>query len=298
MTATQMTASQVHRFIRFCEDQGIKVLRTKKGLMIRFPDGTSTVQHFTTSDVRALQNQISVFRRAGMVHPNDTRAQKDLPSYITGGTISHKTRQRILDLVEQLGYPDTVYSSTVVKETTMDPTSANRALFHSGFRPGPAKSKRVGRPWYTPTEILELKDNSKTEAEVPVIRPPDPEVERALAEIVDDAGEQHEEAVSDVEALTELAKRAGAAQEAVNNMGFGVPEPEPTVPREPVPEVIEVTKEQAEQVEHVYFLDDRDSWSVDMEDVLGEHLYRMVRERMSVLTAVGLEYEVRVWRTK
>jgi len=288
MTASQMTASQMHRFIRFCEDQGIKVLRTKKGLMIRFPDGSATVQHFTTSDVRALPNQISAFRRAGMVHPQDTRAQKELPSYITGGTISHKTKQRILDLVEQLGYPDTVYSSTVVKETTMDPTSANRALYHSGFRPGPAKTKRVGRPWYTPDDILELKDKPRAKKVT--------ELDSPLNEVPETATEEHEEAIEtegplevpvDTMVEPDVPRETGTAEEAealYNALPDYSPEPV-TMPAEPTPE-------------HVYFLDERDSWSVDMEDVLGEHLYRMVRDRLSVLTAVGLEYEVRVWRKK
>jgi hypothetical protein len=257
-----MSKSQVQRFTRICEDQGIRVTRTKKGLLLRFPDGTSTVQHFTNSDVRAEQNQIARFRRAGMSHPNDTRQDKDtLPAYITSGTISEKTRQKIIDYVASQGYPEAVLSSTVVKDLKMDPGWANRALYHTGFRPGTAKSKRVGRPWYTPEEILCLKDGAEQSAEDKAFNDslvPDPDEPTALAYTPDE-----------------------------DDMTAEVPrETEPPV-------VVPVTPEQAEDI---HYIDTRDSWVVDMRELLGEHLTRMVEDRLGVLKAVGIDYEIRVWR--
>lgn len=215
-----------------------------------------------------------------MVHPNDTRRQKEtLPAYITQGTISQKTKQRIVELVEQLGYPDAILSSTVVKETGMDPGWANRALYHSGFRPGPAKNKRVGRPWYTPEEILELKDKPKAHevAETPMSQEDSDEtsaVDDAIAQILTEAESEHEEAIETEGPLE------------VDEMPIYQ---EPDVSRETVPG--------PEPVEHIVeFIDERDSWTVDMEELLGGPLNRMVRDRLEVLRAVGMDYEFRVWR--
>jgi hypothetical protein len=271
---TSMSKSQIIRFTRFCEDQGIKVTRTKKGLLLRFPDGTSTVQHFTNSDVRAEPNQISRFRRAGMVHPNDTRKQKNtLPTYITSGTITDKTRQRIVDYVVGQGFPEAVLSASIVRDLKMDPAMANRALYHSGFKPGVAKSRKVGRPWFTPEEILCMKVTEESE--------PSAEEEAEVLESLASPDEEFVEVGPPVAfdpPLTE--EEATAYEDAIA--------PEPIVPI-----VAEITAEQAEDIQ---FIDMRDSWVVDMEELLGGPLCRMVEERLGVLRAVGIDYEIRVWR--
>lgn len=257
-----MSKPEMLRFVSICEDQGIKVTRTKKGLLLRFPDGSSTVQHFTNSDSRAETNQIARFRRAGMVHPNDTRGQSEsLPSYITSGTISPKTRQRIIDYVASQGYPESVLSSRIVKDLNMDPGWANRALYHSGFRPGKAKSRKVGRPWYTPEEILCLRPDLQTTEEV-TATVDDPPVEETVT--TGEAISEHREQMED-----------DGVQEPTT--------PEPVTASEP-------------QVEDIQFIDVRDSWTVGARELLGEHLSRMVEDRLETLAAVGIEWEIRVWR--
>lgn len=309
-----MTKTQIQRFTRICEDQGIRVTKTKKGLLLRFPDGSSTVQHFTNSDVRAEPNQIARFRRAGMTHPNDTRRQKDdLPSYITSGTITPKTRQKIIDYVVSQGFPESVLSSEVVRDLNMDPGWANRALYHTGFRPGKAKSRKVGRPWYTPDEILCLKEDPKVvePAEVksmPIYEEPlygeqitvDDVIEAADIAKDEDftatppkslpSAEQFEETVERDQA--EAAFKAGVegAREYGRNLGKAMKEAG----------MAPSTQEQAVEsiIDHdLQYIDTRDSWTVDMQELLGDHLSRMVQDRLGVLRAVGIEYEIRVWRT-
>lgn len=257
-----MSKPEMLRFVTICEDQGIKVTRTKKGLLLRFPDGSSTVQHFTNSDSRAVTNQIARFRRAGMVHPNDTRQQsEELPTYITSGTISPKTRQKIIDYVASQGYPESVLSSRIVKDLNMDPGWANRALYHSGFRPGKAKSRKVGRPWYTPEEILCLR--------------PDMQATEEVEAIVDDA--PIEEPITTGEAISEH-------REQMEDDGIQEPTtPEPVTADEP-------------QVEDIQFIDVRDSWVPDIKDLLGGELFVQVKNRLNVLNAVGMQWELRVWR--
>jgi len=46
------------------------------------------------------------------------------------------------------------------------------------------------------------------------------------------------------------------------------------------------------------YIDTDDSWVIDLKEALGEHVHRMVEERLAVLRVVGIEYEMRVWRKK
>lgn len=231
-----------------------------------------------------------------MTHPNDNRQNASLPSYITNGTITTKTRERVLEVVGKLDYPEAIYSPTMVQETGWDPGSVNRALYHSGFTPGVAKSKKQGRPWFTPDSILAMKSDASVD------------------EHVDEHVDERPEIKIDYEHFTEetffpMVDRARKAQEAVDKIiaevepVAGEPDPEPVVTvRSGI--VAPVVKERPElvmpiheePVEEITFLDDRNSWAVDLDEVLGEHLGRMVRERLSVLSAVGIEYEMRCWR--
>ena len=267
-----MSKTQRLRFIRICEDQGIRVTPTKKGLLIRFPDGSSTVQHFTNSDVRAEQNQIARFRRAGMTHPNDTRPTESLPAYITSGSISRKTKQKIVDYVASQGYPESILSSAIVKDLKMDPGWANRALYHSGFRPGPAKSRKVGRPWYTPDEILCLKPEEKDVLDVATentAAATDDYEKKKIADMAFDPGV--DPGLDDVMPTNDTREQEES-----------VPLPEPEVVQEP-------------QADDIQFIDVRDSWVVDMKDLFGGTYY-MIEDKLKMLGVLGMDYEFRVWR--
>lgn len=266
MTAKPMTSSQIARFTRFCEDQGCRITRTKKGLLIRFPDGTSTVQHFTNSDYRATQNQIARFRRAGVVHPDDKREQTtELPTYVTETTsVARKTRDRVMKYLANNDYPEVVYGNRISSEMGIEPITAQRALYLMGFAPGKIENQRKGRPWYTPAEVLDMKPKK-----VPQQLPSPPTEPTPVDEAIDDA-----------------INRARWAQQAINELGAGKPEPEKPE-AEPV----------VEKTEEVDFIDERDSWVVDLEELLGG-LYPMVRDRLSMINVLGMEYEFRVWRRK
>lgn len=56
------------KLIAECERQGARIEETKKGLMIYPPDPTQrpVAVHRTPSDVRAIQNVISLLRRSGL----------------------------------------------------------------------------------------------------------------------------------------------------------------------------------------------------------------------------------------
>lgn len=198
MTTRAMGTNQIRQFTQFCEAQGIGVTRTKKGLFLRFPDGSSTVQHFTTSDTKAVNNQIARFRRAGVVHPDDPRGPKGLADYITSGKIGETTRKTLIKHIIDSGYPGVVYAPDIVKALNWEPSQVNRALYHTGFRAGPVKNRRQPRPWYTPDDILDLE--KQAEQNVPALKQP-------------------------VNVLMDMAERARKAQAAVDELGAGRPEP-------------------------------------------------------------------------
>jgi hypothetical protein len=308
MTAKAMTPSQQQRFIRICEDQGIRVTRTKKGLFIRFPDGTSTVQHFTTSDVKAVPNQISRFRRAGMTHPDDPRGPKDLPKYITGGTISEATRKKIVDYVVSRGIPDIVYQKDVTKDLNMDPGWANRALYHTGFRPGKAKNSKIGRPWYTPQELVDQRTPEPSDVDVPVEPKPtlvhdpvvgeepkpdprfEPETIAAVGKVTDAGWDVKTMIIGPTDPVLEEA-----LAQIEDDDEQDLTDPETPTP-EQVGQAVEDGTAEDVPIPHVDFIDERDSWVVDPEELLGVHLHRMMQDRLAVLRAVGLDFEIRVWR--
>lgn len=229
-----------------------------------------------------------------MVHPNDTKRQTEtLPSYITSGSISEKTKQKIIDYVASQGYPEAVLSASIVKDLKMDPGWANRALYHSGFRPGKAKSRKVGRPWYTPDEILCLK--------------PDPKLAEELDQIVEEVPDQQEEAVERIIEREPTPEEEAAVLESIENSDFveveGPPgamgdtgdEPVQWADENPVPEIIAAATEAI--AEDLEFIDTRDSWVIEPETLFGHKWNTFMKDELRVLNALGIEYEIRVWRS-
>jgi hypothetical protein len=239
-----MTETQIARFSKSMEAQGVGLTRTKKGLLLRLPDETTTMIHFTNSDVRAEANVKARLRRAGVTHPDDNKVA-DLPAYITQGRIREDAKVRLFAWVREKGYPENVYSKQLVADLGWDPGQANRNLFHCGFVAQNAIDKK-GRPWATPEWLLEegIQAEQDAEAESPTIEEP----------------------------LMEFVHRAQAAQQAVNELGAGVPE----------------VKVQGRE-----FIDTYDSWIVDL-SALPQHL--TIGDYFGALAASGVTGEVRLWR--
>lgn len=158
MTASQMTKNKMVRFINYVKDQGVVVVRTKKGLLCRFPDGSTEMIHFTPSDHRAKDNEIAAFRRAGIMHPDDPRTLEDLPKYLEEWKdISPKTKERALEAIRSLGMPSSVTTSEIVELTNLDSITAARALFHLDYIPKRAASgkKPWKRRWAAPEHLID-----------------------------------------------------------------------------------------------------------------------------------------------
>lgn len=299
MTVRAMTEPQILRFSKSMESQGVVVTRTKKGLLLRLPDKTTAMIHFTTSDRNADKIVKARLRRSGVNHPDDNKAVT-LPSYITSGTVRQQSKENFYQWVRKHEYPMEVYGRDLVTDLNMDAGQVNRVLFHAGFVPQKGLTKK-GRAWQTPDWLLDEAIKKVTEDEQTVMDNPVPDDVRELIEGAHAA---------QVEINQIIAEATADHEEAIETE---VPEPEPIEFDPPLTEqesdafteaVSRETSEPEPETEKVSFsngrelIDTYDSWQVDMRDLLGEHLDRMVRERLSVLGAVGIEYEVRVWRKK
>jgi hypothetical protein len=220
----------------------------------------------------------------------DDKKPATLPKYITEGTITSKSRQKMLDFIESHDFPTMVFSKDIVSELGMDPGSANRVLYHCGFTVGETMGRK-GRPWYTPERLLAMKQKDSEGEAIPDHARQIIDNARAAQEevnqIIADAEAEH-----DREIVTE-EREATPEEEAEILESLASPDSDFVEVGPPTPDVPEKNS-----FEDIDFIDMRDSWVVDMEVLLGGPLHRMVADRLSVLSAVGIDYEIRVWRKK
>jgi len=264
MTTKQMSEPQMARFSKSMQEQGVGVLRTKKGLLLRLPNGESTAVHFTNSDVRAQANLIARLRRAGVRHPEDKQDVASLPKQITTGSVAPSSRRKLLEAMKELNYPDSVRVQEIRDLTGMEHVTTARALYALGFVP--AVGKRNARNWMTPPELLDQRVVEKPEEEPQPEPITTPEVE---------------------------------PEEQPANPHFSEPEPEsPTfqengeatwipAPTRPYESDVRTDANGRE------FIDSFDSWVVDLTQVPAP-----VGKYIRLLQAAGLQAEIRVWRQR
>ncbi len=258
--------------------------------------------HNTPSDHRSLANDMAGLRRIGLTHPLDSK-----PLVMEAGEgyapnilkpIQPRIDQRVRQHLHSLGWPLTV--TTRKLHGVVAPATAEKALYQIGYRitqwsshPGQANI------WGANAEITgwheELLKNH------PVNSTPDVEVK--LREEAFDSGPapdlnlkvREEPAVMDERREFVVEPKCGhnsweqfpGGGRKCDDCGEIL---DPIlVPREPEP---------GPEKEHVDYIDERDSWVIDMEDLFGEHVMRIMKEKLNVLTVVGMDYELRVWRKK
>ena len=164
---------EVLRIAKHVEAQGVNITRTKKGLLLRMPDGESTMLHFTTSDVKAVDNLRSTLHRSGVTMPNDRHDLDAIPAYARHNP-SPETLRRVRILLKDFGHPQVVHPAELIvaynqKFGTSSGANATvmSGIHHLGYYPqlSPAQIKRGGtgrrmyRTWerdYTPEELAEL----------------------------------------------------------------------------------------------------------------------------------------------
>lgn len=247
--------------------------------------------HFTYSDARSTPNEIAQFRRLGLIHPEDVREKGKLtqekratpktpggyPAYLSA-KLKPATRTKMLALLESKGWPLT----TTVRDLRDfgANTETARALYGIGYRYPLGKQPKGGYVWEAPEDIAKLHDEWVAKP----VKEPEPVCEHPSWERVGFLGKKCTDCGHYWEAPDEHCTACGSTKHTLQ----GHPFVDDHQGEEPQPE----------PVEHVDFIDERDSWVANQEELLGEHLNRMLEERLSTLKAVGIEYEIRVWRKK
>jgi hypothetical protein len=244
------------------QDQGVGVLRTKKGLLLRLPDGSSTAVHFTNSDVRAKDNLIARLRRAGVRHPDDRKDIAALPLNITSGSVAPATKRRIQEAVAGMNYPDSVQVQRLRELTGLEHITVSKGLYALGFTPTLGKGN--SRDWMTPPDMLDRRTTEpehepEPEPESPTL-PDEPEPDRPMP----------------MEPQRFSAGRDFVDFPDVSSNGHGDPA------------TIQVQQSSGRE-----FIDSHDSWVVDLTGVP-----KAVSRYMQVLRAAGLSAEIRVWRDR
>lgn len=276
-----MKGDRIEAFAREMEAQGARTRKTKKGLMIYAPDGATLTVHTTNGDRRALTNDITWFRRHGLVHPLDKKGadmakpaatnEEGYPLYVTG-PINATTRKRVLAELESKGWPIRVRPTELV----MDTVTATRALYNVGYRwdlSTPAKR----RVWVAPDDIQEMHEKVKAE----------------MARREQESREARAAAHAPVPMIP-TPKEIGDAIEAGEGDQVIVPfDPGPAVEIEP-PTADPTPEEQAvPEVPEREFIDTADSWTVHHEDMPP---LMTISDLIWTLEASGLNVEIRVWK--
>lgn len=252
--------------ITFLEKQGAKVTKTKKGLLI-WNNGNSAVVHNTPSDRRAVDNEIARFRMIGLVHPEDKR-----------GKDKRQMEKRVVPKGPG-GYP-------AYLDVKVTPRLRERML-----------KLLESKGWPLTVRVSELREfgaNTETGRALYAIGYRYPLGKMPKGGYVWEAPEEIAKLHDQWEATRKVVEEADV--EIVRDVEVKLRE-------QPEPQVVErhdlvMPIYDEEKPEPVEFIDERDSWVVDPEELLGSAINRMVQDRLSTLRAVGIDYEIRVWRKK
>jgi hypothetical protein len=315
-----MKGARLEAFARDMEAQGARTRKTKKGLMVYAPDGATLTVHTTYGDKRALVNDITWFRRHGLVHPADTKEQEmakaaltneeGYPMYVVG-PVNGTTRKRVLTELESKGWPLRVRPT----ELDMDTVTAARALYNVGYRWDPASPEKR-RVWVAPDDIREMHERVKAEMARREQEQKDARIAaHKVVEVASIAADQvagHEgvedhpmQIVSEMQkgvsadAAVEMVRKARAlpSLDFVRHAGHEGPHLPVRNPEfmdehaEPKP----VPEPPAEIADEREFIDTHDSWVIEDTNLSSE---MTVKELRRTLEVAGLELEIRVWRAQ
>lgn len=240
------------------EPQGVEITRTKKGYMLRLPDGKSTMVHMTESDHRGPANLRATLKRSGIIWPTE-QVNNSLPTYVTKGNMHAETLQTYRELVGDLQRTTPLAIARLRNEQLgsahPDITTSMRALYRLGFRPEAGTGKKVGNDWILAAAVIQ-----PTTGTVPEQSQDSPvtQAEAIVAEAASEAAGEYPE----IDQATALVASRPELKP--------VPEPKPFV-RE--------------------IIDTAESWTLDAKYVRGQ----TAEQIFAAMKAAGLDVEIRVW---
>lgn len=157
-----MSRKEIARLLDHIEPQGVKLTRTTKGVMLRLPDGTSTMVHFTGSDVREAKNVRSRLKRAGVSWPTDGEPLSDRIIKSRPQRASMEKARQALEGWEGRSITGAQLRRRLPAGETMTVHTSQVVLWHLGWTPtGPATSRK----WLRPLELEPEPDHLMTDEE-------------------------------------------------------------------------------------------------------------------------------------
>jgi hypothetical protein len=189
-TVAGLSRKEIVRIVEHIEPQGVKITRTKKGLLLRLPNQDTAMIHFTGSDHRGGAALRADLRRAGITWPFDE--VKTLPKSITEAKIWPKTLEAARANLIAAGSPQKLrirdatrifYPDRGEQQLTGYYQDTAKRLYALGWRPSPGK--QTYRVWYQPVD----QDPEPTWLEPEPEQAPEPEPEPAepVREFIDSA---------------------------------------------------------------------------------------------------------------
>jgi len=143
-----MSRKEIDRLLDHVAPQGVGLTRMKKGVLLRLPDQSTTMVHFTPSDHRAAQNLRARLKRAGVTWPTDG---DPLPKSVTehqprAGTLAKAERLLLHWDQKHINASQLVRLAQARGETLSQGTAA-ACLYHLGWTPtGPFSARKWLRP--------------------------------------------------------------------------------------------------------------------------------------------------------
>lgn len=263
-----MPRKEVNTLLKHVEAQGARLEEKKNGTMIYFPDGSTAMAHFTTSDTNAFRPLRAAVKRAGLTWPGDHTDHGKKPGSLPA------TLKAIRKAFFDNGYRPMALQEIVVATGLSQPTISRAAAsgelvkVKRGVWKLPEILPGAQVPIKVPEPELEL-------VHVDVRRKPEPVLEKLLKQPVSMPDPEYPN-IEHAKKLLEL-KDGGIKLTLSTDDDLSQP------------------GDYRAKIEQVDFIDERDSWVVENLAFLEDMTIGQIRVAYK---AAGLEMEVRVWHSK
>lgn len=152
-----MSRKEIVRLLDHIEPQGVETTRTKKGILLRLPDKSSTMLHFTGSDHREADNVRARLRRSGVSWPTDGDPLSDRILSSRPHKSTMQKVERALLRWDQRTITGAQLRRLMPEGETLSITAAQAALYHLGWTPtGPTTARKWLRPLELEPEPVDL----------------------------------------------------------------------------------------------------------------------------------------------
>ena len=263
MKAT-LSQKETRQVIASLEKQGARVNKTKNGVRVLFPNGSTTAIHWTTSDYRAAKNMRADIKRAGLTWPFDNQRGQIMNTKIenTKAKLREAMDNRIKNFDER-----SVTTAAIAEAAGVSEISVLRHMPSLGYESKRESNGRSPFVWAKP-DLDAFAADPRFDPVFPEVvsetEPSYPEIKRASSgRTVPSLLEINPRTSSMVTAFAEGA----VGRDAIVREGHTV---QPQQPQQPGGRE---------------FIDTAESWTIEVPEKL-----QRLAERL------GLNIEVRVWR--